>query len=83
MAKEDQCKTAIATPFGLFLYRRMPFGLINAAQTLQRLIDIVLQYIPFAKAYMDDILVASSNPEEHLQHQEAVFERLRKYGLQL
>lgn len=31
VAPKDQYKTAITTPFGLFLYRRMPFGLRNAA----------------------------------------------------
>jgi hypothetical protein len=83
VAPEDQCKTAIATPFGLFLYRRMPFGLRNAAQSFQRLIDTVLQDLPFAKAYMDDILVASRTHEEHLQHLEEVFCRLRRHGLLL
>lgn len=29
MAPEDQMKTAIITPFGLFEYKRMPFGLAN------------------------------------------------------
>ena len=39
---EDIPKTAITTPFGLFEYIRMPFGLRNAAQTFQRFIDQVL-----------------------------------------
>jgi hypothetical protein len=34
-APEDRQKTAIITPFGLFEYNYMPFGLCNAAQTLQ------------------------------------------------
>ncbi|XP_064479324.1 uncharacterized protein K02A2.6-like [Ornithodoros turicata] len=74
-------KTAIVTPFGMFEYLRMPFGLRNAAQTFQRFIDQVLRGLPFAFAYIDDILVASTSPEEHETHLRAVFSRLEKYGI--
>ncbi len=83
VAKSDQPKTGVTTPFGLFLYRRMPFGLRNASQSFQRLIDIALQDLPFARAYMDDILIASKNETEHLRHLELVFERLAKFNLRL
>ncbi|XP_070526498.1 uncharacterized protein [Cardiocondyla obscurior] len=33
VAKEDVCKTAVITPFGVFEFTRMPFGLSNAAQS--------------------------------------------------
>jgi hypothetical protein len=36
VAEEDIPKTAIITPFSLFDYLFTPFGLSNAAQTLQR-----------------------------------------------
>ena len=41
VAKEDIPKTAIITPFGLYEFLRMPFGLKNAAQAFQRMMDIV------------------------------------------
>lgn len=81
VAEEDIPKTAITTPFGLFEFTYMTFGLRNAAQTFQRFIDEVLQGLDFCYAYIDDILIASTSIEEHLQHLETVFQRLQKYGV--
>ena len=74
-------KTAITTPFGLFEFVRMPFGLRNAAQTFQRFIDEVLRDLHFSYTYIDDVLNASSTPEEHKQHLKLVFECFRKFGV--
>ena len=51
LAPEDIPKTAIATPFGLFEFVRMPFGLKNAAQSFQRFMDEVLRGLPFCYDY--------------------------------
>src|ERR1051325_7895968 len=72
--------TAITTPFGLFEYTRMPYGLRNAAQTFQRFMDSVLRGLPFCWAYLDDLLIASSSPEQHKSHLQAVFTRLQEFG---
>ena len=77
----DIPKTAITTPFGLFEFLKMPFGLRNAAQTFQRFIDQVLRGLPFTYAYIDDVLVASSSAEEHKQHLRSVFRRFDEYGV--
>ena len=77
----DVPKTAITTPFGLFEFVRMPFGLRNAAQTFQRFIDQVLRGLDFCYAYIDDLLIASHSPDEHKHHLRLVFERLRHYGV--
>ena len=74
-------KTAITTPFGLFEFTRMPFGLRNAAQTFQRFIDEVLRDLHFSYAYIDDVLIASSTPEEHKQHLKLVFDRFKQFGV--
>ena len=55
----DVPKTAVTTPFGLFEFVQMPFGLRNAAHTFQRFMDQVLRGIPFSYAYIDDVLIAS------------------------
>ena len=78
---EDICKTAVTTPFGLFEFLRMPFGLKNAAQTFQRLMDVVVRGLPFVFAYLDDLLVASESCEQHLQHLQFLFTWLRQHGL--
>ena len=78
---EDIPKTAIATPFGLFEFLRMSFGLKNAAQTFQRFIDQILRGFHFCYAYIDDVLIASSSYDEHVQHLQMVLERFQKYGI--
>nr|VZI13775.1 unnamed protein product [Spirometra erinaceieuropaei] len=81
VAPEEIPKTAVTTPFGLFEFIRMPFGLRNAAQTFQRFIDHVLRGLPLLYAYTDDLLVASRNEEEHKEHLALVFDRLEKFGV--
>ncbi|KFD46748.1 hypothetical protein M513_12375 [Trichuris suis] len=81
MKPTDIPKTAVTTPFGLFEYRRMPFGLRNAAQTFQRFIDTVCKGLPFVVAYIDDILVFSKDPEEHCRHLRILFQRFSDYGI--
>ncbi|CAH8473529.1 unnamed protein product [Schistosoma mattheei] len=81
MAPEDIEKTAIITPFGLFEFLRMPFGLKNAAQTFQRFMDDVTRGLDFVFAYIDDVLIASSSIEEHTQHVQILFERFKKHGV--
>lgn len=83
MAPEDIKKTAVTTPFGLFEYRFMTFGLRNASQTFQRYINSALGDLNFVFVYIDDILIASQSPAEHLEHLKIVFDRLRKFKLRL
>ena len=61
----------------------MPFELRNAGQTFQRMMDNVLQGLPYAFMYLDDMLVASPSPEEHVHHLREVLSRLETAGLVL
>lgn len=83
VAEEDVHKTAIVTPFGLYEFLRMPFGLRNAAQTFQRFMHQVLYGLDFVFVYLDDILVASKDLEEHKQHLHTLFQRLEEFGLKI
>lgn len=81
VAEEDIEKTAITTPFGLFEFKYMTFGLCNAAQTFQRLIHEVCRGLDFVFAYIDDLCIASTSHEEHRVHLRAVFQRLKQHNL--
>ena len=81
MAPEDKKKTCICTPFGSFVFNVMPFGLLNAGATFQRVIDQIMGDLPYCFCYMDNILVASRNEHKHLQHLRQVFQRLQDNGL--
>lgn len=83
MEESDIPKTAIITPFGLFEFLFMPFGLKNAAQTFQRLMDEVLRGLDFAFVFIDDICIASETYEQHVEHIRMVFDKLKKYGLRI
>ena len=75
-------KTAfVVSGMGKFEFNRVPFGLVQAPAYFQRLINEVLTDCNFAMGYLDDIIIFSKTEEEHLQHLEEIFKRLRKAGL--
>lgn len=79
--EEDIDKTAIVTPFGLFEFPFMTFGLRNAGQTFQRFIDEVTRGLDFVFPYVDDILVYSKDQILHKEHLRILFKRLQDYGV--
>lgn len=81
MDPQDVPKTEIITPFGLYEFKFMPFGLKNAAQTFQRLMDTIFQSCPFIFIYLDDILIFSCTKQENFQHLEQVLMVLADNGL--
>ena len=68
---------------GKWEFKRCPFGLTQAPAYFQTLVNQVLEGLNFAFGYIDDILVFSSNMEQHLTHVWALFERLRTADLKL
>ncbi|GFQ84417.1 hypothetical protein TNCT_391991 [Trichonephila clavata] len=61
----------------------MTFGLKNAAQSFQRFLDSLFRDLPFCFVYIDDILIASRNLDEHISHLKEIFRRLDENGLVL
>lgn len=93
---EDIQKTAIITPFGLYEFPRMTFGLRNAAQTFQRFINnTVLAGIETLDrnnqnnltehsvvfGFLDDVIIGSDNESIHKEHVRLLFERFSKYKM--
>ena len=69
MGPSSREKTAFITHSGLYEFNVMPFGLCNTPATFQRLVQRVLMGLEsFCSVYIDDILVFSTNPEEHVEH---------------
>lgn len=83
VAESDKPKTAFCTPFGLFEFERMPFGLCNAPGTFQRLMERIFgdQSFQSVLLYLDDVIIFSSSVAQHLQRLEMVLSRLQQKGL--
>lgn len=78
---EDIPKTSITTPFGMFEFPYMTFGLRNAGQTFQRFVDEMTRGLDFVYCYLDDFLIFSRSDLEHKEHLHQVFRRLKQYGM--
>ena len=85
MEPSSREKTAFVTHSGLYEFSVMPFGLVNAPSTFQRLMEAVLAGLSGEKCivYIDDILVPGATWEEHLHNLRDVFEHLRSANLKL
>ena len=80
LGKDSRAKTEFVTPFGKYEFLMVPFGLAQAPAYFQLLMNKVLEGLPYAMTYLDDITFSKN--EEHLGHLE-VFHRLRQAGLKM
>ena len=77
-------KLAFVVPMGKFEFLRTPFGLSQVPAYFQLLINNVLQGCSkFTMGYLDDIIIFSKTEEEHLEHLEKIFKKLREYRLKM
>ena len=82
MSVESRKKTAFITPYGLFEFNVMPFGLQGAPATFQRMMDQFLRGLEeSASAYIDDVVVHSVTWDDHLVALKAVLGVLKEAGL--
>jgi hypothetical protein len=79
MASEDMKKMALITKTRLYDWTIMPFGLKNATSTFTRTMSTIFKELgdKFLKILVDDLNIHSKNWEEHFQHLDAVFFKLR------
>ena len=79
--------TSFETPgFGVYRFKRMPYGLVNAAEAFQEFIHRIVPYkmrCEFVANYIDDLLIYSSTLEEHVQHVETILQLIQDAGLTL
>ena len=86
MDEESKQYTAFTLgSMGLYECESMPFGLCNALPTFQRLMQNCLgeQNLTYCLIYLDDVIVFSDTPEEHLWRMRVVFDRLHEHGFKL
>ena len=82
VTKDARPKTAFITPYGLFQFRVMPFGLQGAPATFQRMMDVILDDVgEFAAAYLDDVVIHSTSWDDHVRHLHEILRRLGQAGL--
>jgi hypothetical protein len=85
MNEQDREKTSFTTPWGTFMYEKMPFGLMNVGATFQRAMDIAFvgERDKFVVIYLDDLTVFYKTDEEHLMNLKQTFKKCRRFGLSL
>jgi len=81
MAEGDRAKTAFTTPFGLYQFRRMPFGLQNAGATYGRMMRKVLNGLKSTDNFVDDVLTFTGDWRTQLNELKELFNRVRQAGL--
>ena len=82
--KESRPRTAFTTPYGLFQFRVMPFGLHGAPAIFQHMIDqLLVDCTGYATAYLDDVVIHSTTWEDYIHHIRDVLQRLRRAALMI
>ena len=85
MALEDMEKTSFITPWEMYCYKVMPFGLKNVSAIYQRAATILLHDLIHkeVEVYVDDMILKSKDREGHIPALRKFFERIQFYKLRL
>ena len=82
---DESCKekNTFVTRYGTFQFDVMPFGLMNAPSTFQRMMDHVIKDLPLVRVYVDDVVIFSQTMEDHMKHLQIVMSRISDYYLKV
>ena len=82
---DDWEKKAFMTPWGMFMYARIPFGIMNAGTNFQQAMDIEFfkEKDKFIMIHLDDIIVYYNSVEQHLGNLKKFFQKFRKFDISL
>jgi hypothetical protein len=83
IAEKNRYKTAFTTPFGLYEWIRMPFGLCNAPATFQALVEEMIGEFDFAGGLLDNIAIWADTFEQLHEKMKIILDRLCKYSINL
>jgi len=85
LAANSRGVTAFCTPFGLYEFNKLPMGISVGSQALSRVVDELFADLKghYVFNFLDDLVVYSSSPEEHVTHVREVLNRLQRSGFTL
>ena len=85
VSKRSRPYLAFITPYGLFTFKRMPFGPRNSGAVYSRMVELCIQKMRSESilAYLDDVLIHTSSLSEHVKQLELVLEMHRAAGIKL
>jgi hypothetical protein len=82
---EDEVNTAFITPYGVFCYQTMPFGLKNAGATYQRMMQkcLATQIGKNVQVYIDDVVITTKSESSLLDDLREMFDNLNRFRIKL
>jgi hypothetical protein len=85
LKKEDKEKIAFITPYSVFCYQVMPFGLKNVGATYQRMMQTCLgsQIGRNIQVYINDVVITTSKEESLINDLKESFDNLDRYKLKI
>ena len=77
LTEDSKEKTAFSTPYGLFQFRKLPFGLVTAPANFSRMMRLLLKGLKDIDNFIDDILEHTETWDDHIRMLRVLLQRLR------